>query len=572
MPQIPTVALSEVPAAPAMAPRASADAYNATNRALGGVGAALQDAGATLGRFAQEKQAQVNRGILAAEETVRMQTAAQIEAYADENQGTPESWGKFRDSAWKGYEQGRARRAKEQGWGPRVVAEDKMLATAYQAETGIRFRSQENKALIRQSNDRLRGNATARAIGGDWNGALEVIDQMNQTEGQKIEARQSVISDGMAQDYGMRLANIGTLSNADQFTQLKALQSDLIALDEKGQPVNGVLRNGDDGEILGGLDPAARTRLVNSVNEQLSQVDRAMFFEVGKVAAEMESDVNLGLQMWNEATVDGRINSLSRYGGVLTRTLRDVDAIQAGQQKRSADANIRRSAETREKQLGREDTLDGMIAEGKKTPEDVVAERTQGRITEEGAQRLIARANALAEVELKTPWKQISRNPSSQDVRGKILLYASTAKEPNREAASAGERQAMLMQIDYLPISPTAKAKLMRDFVDASTVDILGWEEGRMKKIDGRKVDAVESTARANLYNTYRATPNLGQGWAGQLLLDQERQLTALFTSDEYGMMKPTERAKAAQGLVDSQRRKVAETATGQILDGLYTR
>lgn len=159
MPTIPTVPLSAVPQAPALAPRGDAGAYNATNRAVTQAGAALADVGQALGRFAMQKQEQVNRGLLASEETIRMETAASVESYAAANPDKPETWEEFRKSAWKGYEAGRAKRVKEQKWGPAVVEQDNLLAKSYQAETGVRFRTMQDKAMIRQANGRLAANA-----------------------------------------------------------------------------------------------------------------------------------------------------------------------------------------------------------------------------------------------------------------------------------------------------------------------------------------------------------------------------------------------------------------------------
>jgi hypothetical protein len=199
MGKIPTVALSEVRQAPGGAVRLDASPFlldagqlNAGNRALVQAGNALQGTAEILDRFAQQKQTQVNRGILANEENIRMQTASQIEEFTASNVDAPEKWAKFSSDTWKGYETARAKRQTQQQWGPQVRQIDDQAYTDYRTRTGVELNQRQNQAIIRQSNARLEANAVMKMGSGDENGAMAAINGMNLYADQRLAVAQRV--------------------------------------------------------------------------------------------------------------------------------------------------------------------------------------------------------------------------------------------------------------------------------------------------------------------------------------------------------------------------------------------
>jgi len=171
--------MSEVPAAPSTGVRLDAGALTAPNRAIAGAGQALQEEGQHLQNFVLQKQDLVNRGLLANEENIRIQTAAQIQEYQAANLSTPETWDKVEAESWKAYEQGRSKRHQAQGWGPSAKAADQQQYLDYRAKAGITFKAEQNKAFVRQANARLEANAVTLAQSGDIEGAQRAVAQMN---------------------------------------------------------------------------------------------------------------------------------------------------------------------------------------------------------------------------------------------------------------------------------------------------------------------------------------------------------------------------------------------------------
>lgn len=229
MATIPTVALSAVPTAPNLGPRADVGAFTAVSRAVVGAGAAVADVGAQLGRFAAMKQEQVNRGILAQEETVRMETAAQIQAEMYSGKNPPATWGALREGAWASYEKGRAQRMKEEGWGREVVEVDNQAYQTQRARWGIQFGTEQAKAEIEQSNVRLEVAMNQHIATGNVDAAYAAIDAMDATPGAKDAKRAEVLPKLQYQAAIVHLtadpfAAYDNLQDGDNFTGISPAQ------------------------------------------------------------------------------------------------------------------------------------------------------------------------------------------------------------------------------------------------------------------------------------------------------------------------------------------------------------
>jgi hypothetical protein len=575
MANIPTVALTAVPTAPQLGVRIDPGSVAQSARAIAQAGGALQQVGDMLGRFAMQKQEQVNKGILAQEDSIRARTEAEVDSFVTNNPDKPEEWERFRSQAWKSYESERAQRAKAEKWGTAVMAQDKAMTETFRTQTDIRFKATLDKGLIRQSNARLEASASTYLEAGNVDGAVKSINEMTLYPEQRQQKIETVTNGVAYNQYNRRLSEVAQLPPAQRLQELQSVAQELDATDADGAPVNGVFYT-SDGKRLGGLRADARTDLLQQARAKLRAADNEVMSEIGDVARSYEFGLEYGLQVWRDKIDQGAIpktaDDKTGYGGVLSRLYREAEMRITAEETKTARGQQKKFTEEQNNMLEREQMLDRRIPEGRLTEEDVIAERKRGEITEQGAQQLLARLNAFADVELKTAWKNLqgtANRPVSEDVRGRIMAYASMPPE-KKDKVGSSDRKAMLAHIDYLPISAAAKAKLVREFVQASQVDIIGWEKGKLAKFDGRRVDAVESDARNALYEVYKRTPNTGQGWAGTLLMDQEALLTEFFTSDQYEKMTPSEKVRAARELVNEQKERVALTATGLVLGNLY--
>lgn len=519
MPTIPTVALSEVRAAPGLAPRADAGAYNATNRALGAVGGALQDVGATLGRFAQEKQAQVNKGILAAEETVRMETAAQIEGFAQQNADKPETWAKFQESTWKAYEQGRAQRAKQQGWAPRVVAEDKILAQSYMTETGIRFRAQTDAALIRQSNSRLMGNAQAKLRGGDYEGYVATVEEMNLFPEQREAMIRQGLDEGLYKTANNQLDTIRELPPAQAVKAYEAFNEALNARHKDGTFVEYEFEKG-------GLSLGGRVNLESMANARAREAQRQMDVNGRRLVSE--------LRLGRASVAD--VNAAVEAGELDAATAKAIapDLQLAGEELQAKKAA--KAQELAQQQTARADRLrDAAVTPGR-----------AGTV----AARDIERQVALGEispaqgVQLQTELAQASRAElASKDGEASRIgtqIKGGYAAKLFGRAPDDEEYRRIQSQIIAARVTKETRLKLMNDLFDLKLADIADLQEEGNRWMD-RDISIAERGLRRDMIAEYkRLSPALGDVLAGDLMLNQEARIREFFDSAD-GKRSPEE-------------------------------
>lgn len=590
MANIPTVALTEVPTAPGLAPRLSADAFNATNRAITQVGGVIQDVGGMLNKYAMQKQEHVNKGYLAGEEAVRMQTAAQIEEFARNNPDKPETWGKMQESTWKSYELGRAERARAQGWGNDVVSTDKQLASSYKAEFGIRFNAEIDKGLIRQGNARLESVATMHINSGNVKGALAAVDQMTIYPDQRQAKIEQITNAHVYGQYDREMSDISTLPPAERVKALAVVESELTTVDKKEVPVNGYVTN-EQGERVGGLSQPARTDLVRAARARVKGAEQEIEAEVrrllsvhslGSAAFNEQAEASykagliqaqivakpdgLGFSMSDTENAAATVNTLRELGPVALKIEQDKQARIAYR----ANEEQKKMTDAAKAQLIKGQDMSKKAMSGDLTEEEVVTAVTNGEINEQNGKALTGTIRARAQLSV---FRQGMKSTDLDDKKyiKNISDYANMSNE-DKDDVTHEERMAMLGFMDKDPVlSASGKAEAMKQYLDALGVDLQGWEDnGKTKRphINGRDIGEIEARARARVYASFKSAPNLGSGWAGTAMIQAEQEITDFFTSDDY---KPDAANKdASDKLVERINQRVYNLAAASWIGRLY--
>jgi hypothetical protein len=519
MPTIPTVPLSAIPQAPAVAPRGDAGAFNATNRAITQAGGALADVGQILGRFALQKQEQVNKGLLASEETIRMETAASIEAYAAQNPDKPETWDKFQESAWKGYEQGRAKRIKEQKWGPAVVNQDDILTKTYKAETGIRFRAQQDAALIRQSNSRLMANAQAKLRGGDYEGYVSTVDQMNLFPDQ----REAMVRQGLEEGLYKTASNeLDTMRELPPAQQVKAYEEFTKGLKEK------------DGEKFknyefdrGGLSLGGRVNLESIANARVREAQRQMDVSGRRLVSELR------LGRATLADVKAAVDS----GDIDMETAKALapDLQLAGEERAAKLAA--KAQETAQQQAKRAETIRDKATPigkaGEVSARDIEKQLALGEISPEQAAQLQAELTQASRAE------QAGKDGAFATI-SKRIQGGFGAKMFGRQPSDQEYRD-LQNAIIGAKVTKETRLKLMDQLFALKLADIEDLQEEGTRWMD-RDISVSERGLRRDMIGEYRRlAPALGDVLAGDLMLNQEARIREFFDSAEGGKRSPDE-------------------------------
>jgi hypothetical protein len=486
----------------------------AANMALSQAGGALQDVGNVLGRFAIQKQEQVNKGFLASEETIRMETAAQVESYAQANQDKPETWDKFRQDTWKAYETAKPGRIKQQGWGSNTVAQDKMLTESYLAETGIRFKAQKDGALIRQSNSRLMGNAQAKLRGGDYEGYVATVDLMNVQPDQKEEMVRRGLDEGMYKTASNQLDAIRELPPAQA---VKAYAEFNKAITEKGK--DGTYTNYEFER--GGMSLGGRVNLQSMTNARVREAQRQMDV-TGK---SLVTQIRLGRATTAdvaEAVKSGAMDEETATGLAPELAL-------AGEER--ADKLAAKAQELSQQQAGEAGRIrDRAVTPGKQGDvglRDIEQRMALGKITTEQADQLKAELTQTSRSEMASSEGEATK--ISKKIQGGF-----GAKMFGR-APSDTEYRDLQNSINSAKLTKETRLKLMDELFSLKLADIEDLQEEGTRWMD-RDIGTSERAMRRDMIGEYkRLLPALGDVLAGDLMLNQEGKIRNFFDSAKDG-------------------------------------
>lgn len=581
MATIPTVPLSAVPQAPTLAPRADAGAYNATNRAITQAGAAVADVGQVIGRFALQKQEQVNRGLLAAEETIRMETAASVEAYANANPDKPETWEEFRKSAWKGYEAGRAKRVKDQKWGPAVVEQDNLLSKSYQAETGVRFQTMQDKALIRQANSRLAANAREHLASGNVKAAVASINGMTLFDDQRSELLAEITNGAEYEKANRTLSDVEQTPIAAQVEELAALESFYTSKTKGGEFENGHVLD-DAGNRVGGLNINARNDIIQRIRSMKEAAGRA---QVRALAPILEA-IEQGGPEAGEAAAKGAIER-GEVSEAFVASMRPafIGALGKREERLTKEAEAEaKAAQARERaQQAEFERLRDKVDE--LTPREIKTRLDLGEISQAQAAELKARMAGIAVVELDVARPLVDAKGkevrAGADPRLIVDAYVARYATAGRDA-SVEEREAAVRSISMAPIATETKARLMRRLIAGFDADFRAdyvaqeaqpseftaktWASGSKtyKLRSGRQITEAEAQARSRIYQTLLRSGELGQAWTAEALMGAERELAQFYDGKQVD-------PKAALEMEERLTRRIADQGSIRILDGVIS-
>lgn len=511
--------------------RADFGALNAPNQAMIQAGQTVQGGAEMLGRFAVEKAQQRNKGILANEETIRMETAAKIASHIESNPGDPDSWGQVSNLTWEAYEKGRSDRAKKEKWAPDVLERDKLQYQAYRSETGVRFRAEQDKAYIRQSNARLEANADAKLRAGDYDGFVSTMDKMNLFDDQRDRKIRQGLEEGM---YRVANGQLDALRDLPPSQAIPAIEKFISAVNEKD--AKGKFK---DYEFeRGGMSIGARQQIVTIAQQRIREQEREMavngraivsqirmgrateadVFEAVKsgnltpdVAKTIMPDVAMAVDEW-QAKVDAKdAAALSKEEAAQRRQEADQRRIENETQTKAAKAESLRVAALERGKVGLRD-IDRQLALGEITPaqaDQLKEELTQASRAElqmeKGDYRLISdkiRGGLTA--------KMFGRQPSDkeyQQIQAMILASRKTLTKETR-----------LKLVDEL---------FTLKLADMSDLQEEGPDNGRWAD---RDITPQERTLRVGVLGEYKKLlPALGDITAGDLMFSQEARIRAFF-------------------------------------------
>ena len=585
--------------------RAPGDMFAGVAQAGRNLGAGLAAIGDAALSFHVRAQKHVDEGNLAAEETERLKAAAEIEALpTDPNfRDKPETWAAEVGKRISAYDAARSKRVAN--YSRSVQEADSINSGQYWARVKVQMGSVARTAAIVKANGAKETNANAKMLQGDYEGAFAVVRSMDLTEEAKAAKVQQLANSGLYQEYDRKLSDAGELPPVAQRAAMAGIEKELTS----GE--GGVIRDAD-GNAVAGLSADARNNLIRQARARQKSVENEMERTTGRLFAVFDAtgspdEFNTQAKAAKDAgQIDGdlRIGRDARTGaltfqGSAVGDFKSVALVtgegEAGVSLRVAAAKTEaKAAVAAEKlqaaMLKQMETAQKLVPDaqaGKLSVEQVNRRVTAGDITEAQGSQLRRVVERLAAGELNLGAKLVlsaqakdARGKPLRDVRGAMIDYrigADLARSDVAEVAAAGakkldsvtaaERQTWLASVNALPIGIEAKATLMRDYLAAYQVDLVGFDKaGRKTHLDGRELTAAEVQARTNIAKAWKMAPGLGEAWSGELLLAQERRLTEFFTSDAYEADNEASK-KAAGQLAADMAREVADVSAQRLLE-----
>jgi len=567
-------------------------------RTIAGVGQEISD-------FQSKAQDHINQGNLAAEDTERLKAGnAVMNIPIDKKmQGNPELWQKEHDRIMGDYETARDKRLST--YAPVVKEQDNIKNNQYKARVGLEIKNLAMKGSILKANSQLENDAFAQFNQGNIPAALVSVEKMDKTAEEKVAIRQKLVNADRINHYNQKVDEIAALPPATQIEQIAALSKELDARDKDGTYKFGTLKDSDD-VALGTLErdnriafqaklQTMRKTVSNQVSAKVSEVIN-VFTATGSVDvanAQFATAYNTGLidspiSIRRDANggmsfVYGNPQSVAAIEG----KTQDVVAITAVQ--KAEDAAKIKSAAAKQAQLETSQDLVSKAQSGALSTDQINVREGRNDISRDQANDLRKIAARVSAGDLDVT-KVLQLTGFVEDVRGGMIDYSKMANLVKSDIANTvsatastldkvtdAERQAWLTNLNKLPIGIDAKAKLTRDYIDAYSVDLIGFEEKVgmfgaktkvISKLGDRELNQSEVDSRLMVARAWGRAKNLGEDWATELLLRQERTLTAFYTSDTY--KDDAENAKKAAKMAEDMRTEVDQLSARNMLAQNY--
>jgi len=495
---------------------------NAKYRGLESVGQALQQVGQIAFNYAMRGQEQTNKGILAGEENLRMETSAGIQKAMLETPDAPETWTKVRESAWTSYEKGREKRRAEQGWSPRVVEADTRGYQDYRARADTEFGLEESKAHIRKANSQIEANAQLKLRAGDYQGFVASMDQMDLFPDQREAKVRAGLEEGMYKTANNRLDAISTLPPKQAIAESKMFIAEITAKDEKtGSFANYEYPRG--GLSIGGrvnLQSIAQAR-IRAAEHQMDTTGRRLVSELrlGRATtADVDAAVKAGEMDLTTAMAlspDIALAVREHEDRLAAKDATAKKALQEAAQQRDASLNRLRTQALDKGTIGLRD-VERQVALGEIAP-------TQGA--------------QLQEELIQTSRAEMAMTSGDYKMIQDKIRGGTVAKLFGRQPSDAEYRD-IQNAIIAAKLTKETRLHLMEDLFTLKLADMADLQEEGSK--DGqwldRTITAPERTMRKGVMDTYKQLlPALGDQLAGDLLFNQESRIRAFFDSGKDG-------------------------------------
>lgn len=498
--------------------------------ALGAPGAAAVQAGQTvqrgaevLARYALEKQDHVNRGILAREETLRMETAAGISQFFEANQEKPETWGEVSNKAWAEYEKGRETRMKAEKWGTDVAQRDGLQMADFREKFGVRSRAEQDKAYVRVSNARLEANAEQKLRAGDYEGFVASMEKINASPEMKGRKIREGLEVGLAKVAGNQLDALRDLPPAKAIPAINAFIANLTAKDEATG------RFADYETEKGGLTLGARQQLEATARLRIREQERAMAVTGRAAVAQirvgrMDPDAFMGLVEKGEMTPDVARELMPE----MAQAVQEWEEKQAGRE----EAARRREQERQQALASRAETVRTLAIERKRLGlRDIDRHVALGEITKEAGEQIKEELIQASRMEM------LMEDGAYDVIHAKIVGDLGARMFGRQPEEEEYQKIFRLIQASAKELTKETRLKLMDEFFTLKLADMADLkEEAEPGRWLDRTLTTDERALRKDMIDEYtRLLPALGPDGAGALLLSQEASIRAFFDGAKDG-------------------------------------
>lgn len=510
--------------------RADAGALSAPAGALVQAGQEAQGLGTYLEKVAHNsvqvekaRQAQVDKGRLAMEESTRMETAAGIEAAFEQAKDAPESWSRIAEKAWTAHDKLTDERVKKEGWSQELIAQNKLATQLYRAKVGIRFKAEQGKALVRQSNARLEANAQAKLRAGDIDGFVESMDKLDAWPDQK-EAR---IREGLeAGTYQIAVNQLDALRSLPPKQAIDGIQRFTEALNAKGE----------DGKYeefeyeRGGMSQGQRMQVTTMAQQRTREAERAMDVTGRKVIADIrmgratEADL-VNLVKAGQITQDTAIALAPEVSDAISEWDGKVEAREERKRARAQEKSQQQA--TKEEQL-----RSAAFSRGNVGVRDIDQQVLRGEISPTQAEKL------KVELELASRSEMAMSEGDYAHIKKSIDGFYANSWGFGGQPTDAEYRAVQEEIAGSRYLTKETRLKLMDDLLLAKLTDIADLEEEgpEDRTFADRTISATEAGMRRDVIKRYHSLlPALGPVTAGDLLLEQESEIRNFFDTAKPG-------------------------------------
>lgn len=569
------------------------------------LGRTISAVGQEISDFQSKAQDHINQGNMAAEDTERLKAGnAVMNIPIDKKmQGNPELWQKEHDRIMGDYESARDKRLST--YAPIVKEQDTIKNNQYKARVGLEIKNLAMKGSILKANSQLENDAFAQLNQDNVPAAMASVSKMDLSEEDKAKVRQKLVNTDQINRYNQKVDEIAALPPATQIEQIAALSKELDARGKDGTYKFGTLKDSND-VALGTLErdnriafqaklQTMRKTVSNQVNAKVTEVIN-VFTATGNVDvanAQFASAYKSGL-------IDSPISIRRDASGGMSFAYGVAQSVAATEgktqdvvalttvQKRELAATLK-DAETKQKQLETSQDLVSKAQSGALSTDQINVREGRNDISRDQANDLRKIASRVSAGDLDVT-KVLQLTGFVEDVRGGMIDYSKMANLVKSDIANTvsatastldkvtdAERQAWLTNLNKLPIGIDAKAKLTRDYIDAYSVDLVGFEEKVgmfgaktkvISKLGDRELNQSEVDSRLMVARAWGRAKNLGEDWATELLLRQERTLTAFYTGDTY--KDDAENAKKAAKMAEDMKTEVDQLSARNMLAQNY--